>query len=268
MVVSWKDDSLTYTIIFISANFFCVQCLFHSISTCLAYAENGTHIDLRDPENLQWLYENSARLRKLAVDCLEKKRNQLVFLQGNEHLKAQDLVEAAASQYGISGSEYCDLMRQDSYWGGGPEIVALCNVLRRPIHIYELHVQNNQFFLRRMACFGSPKFDGKQALHILSADSRFPDLTPGKQLTSGNHFLAMFPISQKKQRFSQKKQRLRGGDDHHHHRDNNDDSVFSLDLSEASKEKTLMEKIRRAYLNLKVKGGEIENFDIFSGEDF
>jgi len=44
-----------------------------------------------------------------------------------------------------------------------------------------------------MACFGSPKFDLKEPLHILSADSRFPDITPGKQLASGNHFLAIFP---------------------------------------------------------------------------
>ena len=169
------------------------------------------------------------------------------------------MVEAAASQYGISGTEYCQLMRQDSYWGGGPEIVALCNVLQRPIHVYELHVQNNQFILRRMACFGSPKFDRNQALHILSADSRFPDLAPGKQLTSGNHFLAMFPISQKKQR-------LRGGDDHHRN-NNNNNNVFSLDPEDA-KELTLMEKIRLAYYNLKVKGGEIENFDIFTGDGF
>ena len=53
---------------------------------------------------------------------LQQKR-KLLFLQGNEYLKARDLVQAAAAQYGLSGSEYCDLMRRDSYWGGGPEIV-------------------------------------------------------------------------------------------------------------------------------------------------
>lgn len=183
------------------------NCLFHSISTCYAHAINGTHLDLKTSESLHWLYQNSARLREQAVDCLEQQR-KLLFLQGHEYLKAQDLVEAAASQYGISGSEYCRLMRQDSYWGGGPEIVALCNVLQRPIHVYELFVNDNRFVLRRMACFGSPKFDRHKALHILSADSRFPDLAPGKQLASGNHFLALFPESRKKV----KKQRLRGGE--------------------------------------------------------
>ena len=53
---------------------------------------------------------------------LQQKR-KLLFLQGNEYLKARDLVQAAAAQYGLSGSEYCDLMKRDSYWGGGPEIV-------------------------------------------------------------------------------------------------------------------------------------------------
>jgi hypothetical protein len=187
------------------------NCLFHSISTCYAHAINGTHLDLTDPVNLQWLYQSSARLREQAVDCLGQQHN-ILFLQGHEYLKAHDLVQAAASQYGISGEEYCQLMRQDSYWGGGPEIVALCNVLQRPIHVYELASEKNRFVLRRMACFGSPKFDRKEALHILSADSRFPDLTPGRQLTSGNHFLALFPQTLEEQKRRPKKgAKLRGG---------------------------------------------------------
>ena len=51
--------------------------------------------------------------------------------------------------------------------------------------------------LRRIACFGSPKFDRCKggALHVLSADSRFPDLRVGDQMEQGNHFLALFPAS-------------------------------------------------------------------------
>lgn len=187
------------------------NCLFHSISTCYAHAVNGTHLDLRDPTNLQWLYRNSATLREQAVACLEQTR-KLLFLQGHEFLRAHDLVQAAASQYGISGEEYCRLMRQDSYWGGGPEIVALCNVLQRPIHVYELASERNRFVLRRMACFGSPKFDKRLALHILSADSRFPDVQPGRQLASGNHFLAIFPTSvPEKKKKLKKRTKVRGG---------------------------------------------------------
>jgi hypothetical protein len=148
----------------------------------------------------------STDLRQRAVDGLLSRK--LLFLQGHEYLRAKDLVEAAANQYGLSGERYCELMRQDSYWGGGPEIVALCNVLRRPIHVYELYSNQKHFQLRRMACFGSPKFDRREPLHILSADSRFPDIIPGKHLDSGNHFLAMFP----ERKAVGRKAGVRGGD--------------------------------------------------------
>lgn len=236
------------------------NCLFHSISVACAHAVNGTHLEMRSPENMEWLYRHSAKLRQLAVDCLEEER-KLLFLQGHEYLKATDLVEAAAAPYGISGSEYCDLMRQESYWGGGPEIVALCNALQRPIHVYELHVPEDgndncltkrgkryqrrvsfrgspinsspSFVLRRMACFGSPKFDQAPALHILSADSRFPDIKPGEQLESGNHFLAVFPEQAKSYKPQNcieegKKQRIRGGG-HRTYRIENMKSVEELD---------------------------------------
>ena len=178
--------------------------------------------------NTTMLSMNSALLRCLAVDSLSRKPKKVLFLQGDECLRAKDLVDAAASQYNMTGEKYCELMRRDSYWGGGPEIVALCNVLRRPIHVYELTEDMEEyedeeekrnspgFRLRRMACFGSPKFDRKEPLHILSADSRFPDVSPGRQLASGNHFLAMFPIKVKKKKTSvrrkrDEKVRVRGG---------------------------------------------------------
>lgn len=165
------------------------------------------------------------------------------------------------------------------YWGGGPELVALSNYLKRPIHVYELcdswskeeeeeeddeknsdndvesmdtledgeeqnkddnneeepledlsigdlksriKDYNDNFRLKRMACFGSPKFDKKQALHILSADSRFPDVKPGQQAAAGNHFLAIFPVSILNSIDPQKKKStspvVRGGDIHVSHR--------------------------------------------------
>lgn len=207
------------------------NCLFHSIATCLTFATNGTHVCMRDTSNL---YAMSRMLRSEAVDCLAQNPHRRLFLQGGEYLRAGELVSAAAAQYDLTGEEYCEQMRRDSYWGGGPEIVALCNVLRRPIHVYELcsaaevhpdevggqesdggsgsgsdgKPQQQQklrgsansvittsetFRIRRMACFGSPRYDRREPLHILSADSRFPDIQPGKQKRTGNHFLAMFP---------------------------------------------------------------------------
>ena len=177
-------------------------------------------------------------------------------------MKTSDLLSTASSQYGISPEEYCELMIQDSYWGGGPEIVALCAVLRRPIHVYELvpmmtgEVDNDEsgqelmgadnntndesalhqhqeqtsykaskkFCLRLLAPFGSPKFDNKEPLRILSADSRFPDLDPQCALKDGNHFLAVIPVdhifahkrdcrvNSRERTMSDRNQRVRGGD--------------------------------------------------------
>jgi hypothetical protein len=145
-------------------------------------------------------------------------------------MATNQLLNDVSIQYGITPEEYCNLMEQDSYWGGGPEIVALCNVLERPIHVYELvptnkyhhHIivdqknknsigeddvsdggvvvlpdyrMNTDFYLRRMATFGSPKYDSKIPLHILSADSRFPDVSPNIIKANGNHFMAIFPVS-------------------------------------------------------------------------
>lgn len=183
------------------------NCLFHSVSACLSMAENRTHIDMRNTTHLR---RASAFLREQAVDFLQKHPRRLLFLQGKESWPARDLLEAAASQFNISGEEYCHLMKQDAYWGGGPEIVALSNFLCRPIHVYKLASEEpatstsqeeaGRFVLQRMACFGSPKFDRKEPLHILSADSRFPDVSPGRQLPIGNHFLALFPYSSSRRR--------------------------------------------------------------------
>lgn len=188
------------------------NCLFHSLTICLSKVENGTHFCYDN--NLDELRHHSRQLRERAVDFLAAKPKRLLYLQGREYMRARDLIETAASPYGCTPEEYCHTMRQESFWGGGPEVVALCNLLQRPIHIYELypHKKNREFRLRRMACFGSPKFDRNEALHILSADSRFPDVVPGKQLAAGNHFLAVFPVATEASRTKEKrKQRVRGG---------------------------------------------------------
>ena len=206
------------------------NCLFHSLSLSLRHVQDKKKKKKKSPtapdtfNTHDWpvLAQSSRSLRQQAVDFLRDKPRRLLYLQGNDCLRAHSLVEAAASQYGVTGDEYCVAMRQEGYWGGGPEIVALCNLLKRPIHVYELasvevqqkkkkknttgKKQQEEFCLRRMACFGSPRYDRREALHILSADSRFPDVLPGRQLESGNHFLAIFPIE------VSAKRKVRGGD--------------------------------------------------------
>lgn len=196
------------------------NCLFHSLSLCLHHAERQSHFPLKVPDSFRELFRRSKKLRNTAVQILQQsteKGDKLLFMQGQEFLTCSELLSAAASQYNISSEEYCEAMLQDCTWGGGPEIVALVNALRRPIHVYELSVHeeppngsnSKQFHLSRMACFGSPKFDKREPLHILSADSRFPDITPGRQKKSGNHFLALFPV--RSMTFSSRSSLVRGG---------------------------------------------------------
>jgi len=242
-------------------------CLFHAVAVSLNLI-HGRHLRMDDANSLGELKVMSRSLRRTAVGCLRscgdrrhhrrkngilptrKRKYSRLFIQGDESMSTSHLLSTAAAQYGISPEEYCDLMEQDSYWGGGPEIVALCNVLERPIHVYELvgssgggggggggggdttagyddddecaggggatttsssrrggergdgnsrvvpdRLINKQFRLRRMATFGSPKYDTKVPLHILSADSRFPDVSPEIARENGNHFMAIFPVS-------------------------------------------------------------------------
>jgi len=205
------------------------SCLFHSITASLSLAVNGTH----HPMELLPLRWHSNYLRQLAVDVFEQESKRVLWLQGPERMTAAELLEAVAEQYSVAPEQYCRQMRKHREWGGGPEIVVLANVLKRPIHVYELHAVCEEleppsdsgpdsglqgvlpavrafnprpagqakmvWKLRRIACFGSPKFDRcHEALHILSADSRFPDLRPGDHLPNGNHFLALFPCDETK----------------------------------------------------------------------
>jgi hypothetical protein len=185
------------------------NCLFNAIVVSLNKVEQGRHYSF-DGDNFEDLRQCAQTLREKAVTFLEKRPNRALYLQGDAFIKSQDLLDQFAEQYGITAQEYCDTMRQDGVWAGGPEIVALSNMLRRPIHLYELHVDDKkQFCLRRMCCFGSPKYDSQEAIHVLSADSRFPDIHPGRQLREGNHFLSVFPF--KDALFSRKQRRVRGG---------------------------------------------------------
>lgn len=190
------------------------NCLFNAIVVCLSKAERGRHYQFHDFEELRHCAQ---ALREKAMDFLHTKKTKTrsLYLQGDSYINAHDLLEQFADQYGITSQEYCETMRQDGVWAGGPEIVALCNLLKRPIHLYELHVttsttENNskqkQFCLRRMCCFGSPKYDSREAIHVLSADSRFPDVSPGRQLREGNHFLSVFPAPA-----ARRQPRIRGG---------------------------------------------------------
>eukprot|EP00967_Tisochrysis_lutea_P023432 scaffold26860_cov37-Tisochrysis_lutea.AAC.2 len=159
---------------------FCVQqvqgtgdCLFHSIAISMAFDDNETHLDMHD----SWLDQRVAQLRALAVDTLVNEANSTFHLEGDQTISASELVAAAAEQYNMTSEEYCNSMRRKGVWGGGPEILALVNAMKRPIHVFEPVAVHNgtEFRLQLCGAFGSPKFDkcGKRVC-IVAADDRFP----------------------------------------------------------------------------------------------
>ncbi|KAJ8599657.1 hypothetical protein CTAYLR_005403 [Chrysophaeum taylorii] len=176
-------------------------CLFHALSAGLWYTTNGTH----HPMDRKMLREQSLFLRAKAVDVLEDTRDPWLYMGDAERLRASKLLALAAEQCGQSPRDYCHKLRKPHAWGGGPEIVALSNAMRRPIHVYELlwaiadppgktptAPRRARWCLKCIAEFGSPRFDRKPPLHILSCDSRFPSLSPEQMLDQGNHFLLLF----------------------------------------------------------------------------
>mmetsp|Transcript_15393 Transcript_15393/g.20323 ORF Transcript_15393/g.20323 Transcript_15393/m.20323 type:complete len:361 (-) Transcript_15393:145-1227(-) len=173
------------------------NCLFHALNVGLSLIEDGVH----PKSDRHSLWTKSTWLRKAAVEYLQEDLDREIYLEGDESWNASVLLHIAAYQYDTTIETYCENMRTPSTWGGGeekwgggPEIVAICNLLERPIHVYELMCKGNRFCFHRIAQFGSPFFDHQKALHILSADSRFPDIEPGRQCARGNHFLALIPL--------------------------------------------------------------------------
>ena len=81
-------------------------------------------------------------LRDLTARVLEQGQGHLV-IQGKRLVKADDLLQQATRQEGLeSKDEYLRVLRlqgaDGGLYGGGPELTVLCNLLRRPISIYEL----------------------------------------------------------------------------------------------------------------------------------
>jgi len=181
---------------------FCVQqvqgsgdCLFHAIALGIAFEDEAEHLDMHDPS----LGQRVRSLRDLAVDTLTADVNRSLHLEGDQMIAVSELVSAAAEQYNMTPEGYCASMRKDGVWGGGPEILALVNAMRRPIHVFEpVDVCNGtEFRLQLCGAFGSPHFDrcGRR-ICIVAADDRFPNCKPHevkRHGEGGNHFLALLP---------------------------------------------------------------------------
>jgi hypothetical protein len=79
-------------------------------------------------------------LRSLTASLLEESGN--LVIEGSRIVSCKALLASAAKQEGLSTENYLSRLRKEGVegglYGGGPELTALCNLLRRPISIYEL----------------------------------------------------------------------------------------------------------------------------------
>jgi len=192
------------------------------LTVCLDYEYTHQHRDFDGS-----LRKVSEKLRRLAVKLLTGENDTLVMDNGEE-ISSSNLLQIVSDHYNMTTNEYCAKMLQTHAWGGGPEIVAISNHLKRPIHVYELassssngkssssnsagassrissssssssssiSTTSKDFYLKVCAKFGSPTFDNhEKPLCILCADGRFPNIKPGTQKKAGDHFLALFPLN-------------------------------------------------------------------------
>lgn len=163
-------------------------CLFHAISACLYFRHLGRHVAFDGK-----LRQLSNELRNLSVAVLES--DDWLFVMDDQPVRSSALVDFVAQHYNLSRQEYCDRMRSPSAWGGGPEIVALANHFRCPIHVFGLcpaGFSNRSFRFELIARFGNPLFAAEEPICLLNVDGRFPDL-PAGDVQPPDHFLALFP---------------------------------------------------------------------------
>ena len=102
------------------------DCLFQSISLTESWADNGDTLDAYGVDL------RARELRVLANDflCPDGKPS-------NEELNGLPIELIIEPINGEDGEEYCARMREDGEWGSAAEILALTQVLNRPILVYQ-----------------------------------------------------------------------------------------------------------------------------------
>ena len=174
------------------------SCLFNSIAAGLLYYDESIITSDNTQDNcahppISTVIEYASDLRAQAVNTLENgiASNSQLIIQSDETISASSLDNQAASQYGITTDKYISNMRLENVWGGGPEIVALANGLKRQIVLLEPvnDETTNVISLKPIARFG-PLRTTEKTIYILSTNIKFPKEYKRKK---SNHFLAVFP---------------------------------------------------------------------------
>ena len=116
------------------------------------------------------------------------------MIQGEESITASSLVQIAAEQYGISSTEYLTSMRDESVWGGGPEIIALASELQRQVILLEPETNDlysDGHFLKIRARLGDDHVSN--AIYIVCTNQQFPKSCGRGGRDDNKHFLSVFP---------------------------------------------------------------------------
>ena len=171
------------------------SCLFYAVAAGLLQSEAGSQstVVLNSPATWPDIRKRADELRQIAVDTLENgcDGNFLTISEGDKVLSS-DLVQTAASSFGMTAKEYCQSMRRSTCWGGGVELVALSNALGRNICMYEpCGLESGKIGLSKMFCFGPSSCSG-ETLNVLITGDRFPSHQEGRRVRGArNHFLSV-----------------------------------------------------------------------------
>ena len=179
------------------------SCLFHAIGARLVHDEwlnfQSTERQQEHPP-MSSVMEYSSKLRQQAVNALQgNSQRHFTIIQDETEvpITAKSLVQLAADEFGISYNEYLTSMRDESVWGGGPEIIALASELQRQVVVLEPDESEDAgssdvCFLKVRARFGDAvSDDGNNTIYILCANQQFPEIH-GRGRDDCNHFLAVF----------------------------------------------------------------------------
>ena len=99
--------------------------MFHALAACMTYYRCKEHLDFDGK-----LRKLSTNLRELSVQILRAKGINL-FMEEGETVNSEELLDLVSKHYNMTGERYCSQMMHSATWGGGPEIVALSNQLKR-----------------------------------------------------------------------------------------------------------------------------------------
>eukprot|EP00984_Skeletonema_dohrnii_P034565 scaffold33593_cov109-Skeletonema_dohrnii-CCMP3373.AAC.1 len=177
------------------------SCLFHAIGARLLH-DKWLHqsTECNQHPSMTSIIEYSSKLRQQAVNALQDNpQRQFTMIQGKEEeesITASSLIQLAAEEYGLSSDEYLTSIRDESVWGGGPEIMALASELQRQVVVLEPDENmDGVCFLKVRARFGESIFDnGSNTVYILCANQQFPEICGRGTDDDCNHFLAVFPF--------------------------------------------------------------------------